>query len=100
MITHCGSIGKFIPREADAFITSDGERLAWRVRGELYPMDLKKITLGEMVIYDKDSPGPPWFLLEMDCGKEFIPANANRFITADGDVLRCLSRYRKTKRGV
>lgn len=90
---------RFKPADADGLITRDGLRLARDERPIIYPMDLKKVTLGETVIYDKDSPGPPWFLLEIDFGKDFIPADADSFITADGYVLRTRGR-KKRMRGV
>lgn len=92
---------RFKPKDADGLVTRDGLWFAREDRPIIYPMDLKKVTLGETVIYDKDSPGPPWFLLEIDCGRDFIPADADRFITADSLVLRSRSRLRKTsKKGV
>lgn len=92
---------RFKPKDADGLVTRDGQRFVREDRPIIYPMDLKKVTLGETVIYDKDSPGPPWFLLEIDCGRDFIPVDADRFITADSLILRTQSRLRKTsKKGV
>lgn len=90
----------FVPADADRLVTADGQIFCGNGRASLlYPMDLRKITLGETVIYDKTVPGPPWFLLEIDVGKSFVPVDAERFITADDQVLHCQSRI-KSRRGV
>lgn len=66
---------------------------------QLYPMDLKKITLGEKVIYDRTVPGPPWFILDLSCGGAFIPSDADYLITSDSLTFRCRTRFQLERRG-
>lgn len=51
----------------------------------VYPLRQKKILLGDTVVYDRDTRGKSWFILDFAIrDTAFIPAESDGLITSDG----------------
>ncbi len=55
---------------------------------EVFPMELQRIQRGREVVYDRDTRGRSWFILELRTPTpKFIPLGASGLLTADGNIL-------------
>lgn len=52
----------------------------------VYPLRQKKILIGEQVVYDRDTRGKSWFILDYAVydAPRFIPAQSTGLVTSDG----------------
>lgn len=54
---------------------------------EVFPMEIRRAQLGSRTVYDRDSRGRSWFILELRTPRpKFIPLNSDSLITADGNT--------------
>lgn len=53
---------------------------------EAYPLQIRRVQLGREIIYDRDTRGKSWFLLDLDLSAKsaFIPLGSDGLVTADG----------------
>lgn len=60
---------------------------------EVYPLQLRKMQLGEQTVYDRDTRGRSWLIIDLRLpGEPFIPADADGLITADGELFYTYNR--------
>ncbi len=61
---------------------------------EVYPLELRRIQLGGRVIYDRDTRGKSWFILDLaDISQGFIPRESSGMTTADGKRFRVIQKW-------
>lgn len=61
---------------------------------EVYPLELRRIQLGDRVIYDRDTRGKSWFILDLrDISQGFIPRESSGMTTADGKRFRVIQKW-------
>ena len=67
LIKHLPSVERFIPMNADAQVTADGDIFQYlSTKGdEVYPLRQKKIKIGTNVVYDRDTRNKSWFILAL-----------------------------------
>lgn len=62
----------------------------------VYPLKQKKILIGDQVVYDRDTRGKSWFILDLALPRaKFVPADSAGLVTADGLTLISNSRHYK-----
>ncbi len=60
----------------------------------VYPLSQRRIQLGRDIIYDRDTRGEDWFILDLALpGGRFVPKNSGGLITARGLIFKCQSRH-------
>lgn len=61
----------------------------------VFPLEIKKAALGPDAVYDRDTRGKSWFILDLILAGplKFIPAKSTGLATADGE--RFVSQARK-----
>lgn len=61
---------------------------------EVYPLELRRVQLGSRVIYDRDTRGKSWFILDLrDISEDFIPRGSSGMMTADGKRFRVIQKW-------
>jgi len=60
----------------------------------VYPLRQKRILIGDKVVYDRDTRGKSWFILDLAIydDSNFIPAESTGLVTSDGHVFKSKSR--------
>lgn len=54
---------------------------------EVFPMEIRRAQLGGRTVYDRDTRGRSWLILELRTPKpKFIPLGSDSLITADGKI--------------
>lgn len=57
----------------------------------VYPLKQYRIKRGDDVVYDRDTRGKSWFILDfVGTNDRFIPLNSTGLITADGSIFKHL----------
>lgn len=60
----------------------------------VYPLRQKKILIGDRVVYDRDTRGKSWFILDYAVYDDsiFVPAESTGLVTSDGLLFKSKSR--------
>lgn len=62
---------------------------------EVYPLELRRIQLGSGLIYDRDTRGKSWFILDLrDISEDFIPKGSSGLLTAGGKRFRVVQKMK------
>lgn len=57
----------------------------------VYPLKQYRIKVGDNVVYDRDTRGKSWFILEFrGVDDRFIPLNSTGLVTSDGKIFKHL----------
>lgn len=51
---------------------------------EVFPMEVQRASLGENTVYDRETRGKSWIILDLWTRNVFIPRGSTGLITADG----------------
>lgn len=54
---------------------------------EVFPLELTRVQLGAERVYDRDTRGRSWFILDLVIpASKFIPLGSSGLITSDGET--------------
>lgn len=52
---------------------------------DVYPMELQRIRFGTQTVFDRNTRGKSWIIIDLFVESKFIPKNATGLITLDGN---------------